>query len=126
MDKITQTQKQLTQPNPKLTQTRVFPHQNFAIAADLSGEYEVLTEGDPEKIALLREAIIRGIRLKQKTVNPLTQREIDELQLALYYIRRSHGTDGHHRLTLLGKFATLLDITLEGETTLKGFESYAQ
>lgn len=118
MDKITQT-------NPKLSQTRVFPHQNFAIAAELSGDYEILTEGDPEKIALLREAIIRGIREKQRTVNPLTPRELDELQLALYYVRRSHGTDGHHRLTLLGKFATLLDITLEGETTLKGFENYA-
>lgn len=118
MDKITQTY-------PKLSQTK--PHTNYVIAVEVASEYvESLTGGDPEKVALLREAIIRGIRLKQGTVNPLTQREIDELQLALYYIRRSHGTDGHHRLTLLAKFATLLDITLEGETTLKGFENYGQ
>lgn len=98
---------------------------NYLIASEVAGNYvEALTEGDPTKTALLCEAIMAGIRFKLQTVAPLEIREIDELRLALFYIRRSHGTDGHHRLRLLAKFATLLGLALEGETTLTGIEPY--
>ena len=98
---------------------------NYLIASEVSTNYvEALTGGDPAKTALLCEAIMTGIRLKLQTVAPLEIREIDELRLALFYVRRSHGTDGHHRLRLLAKFATLLGLVLEGETTLTGIEPY--
>ncbi len=97
---------------------------NYVIATEIAEEYiEALTGDDQTKVSLLREAIIKGIRAKLSEVS-LSPREIDELGLALYYVRRSHGTDGHHRLCLLAKFASLLGITLEGETTLKGMEPY--
>lgn len=99
---------------------------NYEVATEVATEYvEALTGGDPEKEALLVEAIMKGIRLKLCSVGPFSEREMDELGLALYYSRRSHGTDGHHRLSMLAKFANLLGITLEGKTTLKGFEPYA-
>lgn len=98
---------------------------NFAIADEVAKDYTMtLTGKDPELTNLLRQAIIQGIRMKLGSVGPLSPREFDELGLALYYARRSHGTDGHHRLCLLAKFATLLGFTLEGETKLKGTESY--
>lgn len=99
---------------------------NYEIAMEVADEYaEALTGGDPEKVALLCEAIMKGIRIKLNSVGPFSEREMDELAFALYYVRRSHGTDGHHRLSMLAKFALLLGITLEGKTTLKGFEPYA-
>jgi hypothetical protein len=99
---------------------------NFEIADEVGKDYTLtLTGKDPVKTNLLREAIIEGIRRKLASVGPLEQRQLDELGLALYYVRRSHGTDGHHRLCLLAKFANLLGITLEGEAKLKGMEPYA-
>lgn len=98
---------------------------SFVIADEVAKDYTMtLTGKDIERTNLLREAIISGIRLKLQSVGPLSVREIDELGLALYYSRRSHGTDGHHRLCLLAKFATLLGISLDGETTLKGIKPY--
>lgn len=85
----------------------------FALAGD-----------DPVKLQLLLDAIDLGIKLKLQTVSPLSLREIDEFRLALFYVRRAHGTDGHHRLCMLAKFATLLGFSLEGEMLLKGFEPY--
>lgn len=100
---------------------------NFEIADEVSKQYNLLLVGrDPEMKSLLCEAIIAGIRMKLSTVGPLEPRAIDELGFALYYARRSHGTDGHHRLSLLAKFATLLGMTLEGKTELKGVEPYAR
>lgn len=98
---------------------------NYLIASEVAEHYyDALTGGDPAKVALLCDAIMSGIRLKLQTVAPLEIREIDELRLALFYARRSHGTDGHHRLKLIAKFATLLGLALDGETTLTGMEPY--
>lgn len=39
----------------------------------------------------------------------LTQRELDEIELAMYYdARLSHGTAGHNRLLLIAKLAKAL------------------
>ena len=104
--------------------TTVVQQTSYEIAVEVAESYKALTGDDPELVSLLREAIMQGIRGKLETTGPLSQREIDELGFALYYVRRSHGTDGHHRLCLLAKFASLLGITLEGKTVLKGTEAY--
>ena len=41
----------------------------------------------------------------------LSDREINEIRLAIHYTKRlNHGTAGHNRLTLIAKLATMLDI----------------
>lgn len=92
---------------------------HFEIAAEVAKDYTALTGTDPERIALLRQAIIQGIHAKLVTVS-FDQRELDEFGLALFYVRRSHGTEGHNRLKLLAKFAELMGMRLEGETKLRG------
>lgn len=44
----------------------------------------------------------------------LTEREVKEIDLALYYERRcNHGTAGHNRLMLIAKLASAMGIYVE-------------
>ena len=107
---------------------------NEEIAKEIALDYTLtLTGKNYDLTNLLEEAIRRGIVAKEaerqsdklEWIVDLTQRETDEVELALYYIRKTsptmqpgHGTDGHNRLVLISKLATALGYTLVGNTTL--------
>lgn len=107
---------------------------NEQIAQEISLDYTLTLTGKSSDLKnLLEEAIRRGIVAKEaesvadrlEWIVDFTQREIDEIELALYYIRKTsptmqqgHGTDGHNRLCLIAKFATALGYTLAGPTRL--------
>jgi len=107
---------------------------NEEIAKEIALDYTLtLTGRNNDLNHLLEEAIRRGIVAKEaetqsdklEWIVDLTQREIDEVELSLYYIRKTsptmqpgHGTDGHNRLVLISKMATALGYKLVGNTTL--------
>lgn len=53
--------------------------------------------------------------LECTTAMELTERELKEIQLALYYESDlAHGTDGHNRIILLAKLARHVGFELKG------------
>lgn len=108
---------------------------NEQIAQSIAKDYVLTLSGENTDLKLLlEEAIRRGIVAKAEETKfdkaewivDLTERELHEVEFALYYIRHTsptmqpgHGTDGHNRLVLISKFAKALGYTLTGATQLR-------
>ena len=59
----------------------------------------------------------KDARVSKGNKMELTERELSEIKLALFYKREcGHGTAGHNRLMLIAKMATGLGIELNGDT----------